>query len=177
VPPPIGSQAICPRAFAAFPTGTSEITRAPVVGRDAEGSVRAVRSFGAVEDWVADAPTAGRSVVDGSGSGRLATRGVAGSGARFGVGAEVAGAAGSGACVAAGAGAAGRTGSTTGGAAGGAEGASAAPLTGAAGVETVGSTFIAAVSAAGGVEVVSDGRGSCGRDTLTVIRNSEGIHA
>src|SRR5215813_7473946 len=91
VPPPRGSQRSCPRAFVAAPTGTSEITRAPAVGRAAPGSVRALRSFGAVAEGLEEAARDVRSPLDGGGSVRRTTFGAAGSGARLAGGGVAAG--------------------------------------------------------------------------------------
>ena len=160
----MGSHWSCPRAPVAAPTGTSEITRDPAVGSVVPGSVRALSSLGAVADWLDGAPSGGRTEAGGDGSGRLATLGDAGSGARFAGGEEVVVGAGSGARVTGGGGAAAVAGSGAGMDGGGGAGAAISVSTD------------AAAGAWGGLTPFG-GCGSCWRDTFTVTRGSDGIHA
>jgi hypothetical protein len=133
------------------------------VGSVVPGSVRALSSLGAVADWLDGAPSGGRSEAGGDGSGRLATLGDAGSGARFAGGEEVVVGAGSGARVTGGGGAAAVAGTGAGMDGGG---------TGAANWVSTD----AAAGAWGGLTPFG-GCGSCWRDTSTVTRGSDGIHA
>src|SRR6185503_2019385 len=90
VPPPIGSHRSCPRAPAAGPTGTKAITRVPLVGSDAAGSVRALSNLGDAGRSTAGAGAgSGRlAALDGAGAGSAAGAALAGggSGVRFGAG-------------------------------------------------------------------------------------------
>ena len=188
VPPPMGSHRSCPRAPVAEPTGTSEITRDPPVGRDVPGSVRALSSLGAVAGCLAVAPSGGLSGTGGSGSGRLATRGDTGSGARFTGGEEVVAGSGSGARATGGRGAAADAGlgaRVTGGTGAGAatdSGAGPAGGAGEAGWTSVGGVSVGGVCS-GAIAGAGDGLTAFGglcsgwRDTLRVTRGSDGIHA
>ena len=158
----MGSHWSCPRAPVAAPTGTSEITRNPAVGREVPGSVRALSSLGAVADWLDGAPSGGRSEAGGGGSGWLATLGDAGSGARFAGGEEVVAGTGSGARITGGKGAAAGAGSGAG-------------VDGGAGA----ADWVSTGAPAGAWDglIAFGGRCSCWRDRLVATRGSDGIHA
>jgi hypothetical protein len=132
------------------------------VGKEVPGSVRALSSLGAVADWLDGVPRGGRSEAGGGGSGRLATLGVADSGARFDGSESVVAGAGSGSRVDDGRGAT-------------AEAGSRAGVDG--GVGVIDSVSTGAAARAWDGLIAPGGRGSCWRDRLTVTRGSDGIHA